>query len=243
MESLPLYESFELRRITGPTIRPGGFALTERAVDVCGIHADDRVLDVGCGLGATVRRLDVTYGFKAIGVDTSFDLLDEGRSMDSSVSLMAGHADRLPFGNNRFDAVFCECVLSLLDDPHRALIEMGRVLKPEGCLIMSDLYARRPQGHVPLKDLPLNSCLKGARPRSEISGLVQEAGFSPVLWEDHSHLLKHLAARLVFEYGSMREFWSLFAPQCERSSLEDAIRLARPGYYLFISRKGGRNNG
>jgi hypothetical protein len=117
------------------------------------------------------------------------------------------------------------------------------VLKPGGWLIMTDIYARRPQGHIPLKNLPLNSCLKGARSRSEMSGLVQDAGFRPVLWEDHSHLLKQLAARLVFEYGSMREFWSLFAPQCERSSLEEAIRQARPGYYLLISRKGGRSHG
>ena len=58
-----------------------------------------------------------------------------------------------------------------------------------------------------------------------------------VLWEDHSGLLKELAARIVFEYGSMKKFWASFAPNCAVPELECALGQARPGYYLMTAHK------
>lgn len=237
MEASPFYESPALRKVAGPTLRPGGFTLTERAVEFCGLDRGARVLDVGCGLGATVNWLETGYGFRAMGVDPSLDLLGDCRSLSAWASLVAGRADRLPFREKGLDAVFCECVVSLLVYPGRALAEFGRVLRPGGWLAITDLYARRPEGAAALKALALPSCLKGAGTRQKIIALVEDAGFEVVLWEDHSPLLKHLAAGLVFECGSMREFRSLFAPECCGSDWERAIGSARPGYYLMAAEK------
>ena len=46
--------------------RPGGLALTERAVRFANLKADAKVLDLGCGTGASVRYLR-TAGVGAIG--------------------------------------------------------------------------------------------------------------------------------------------------------------------------------
>lgn len=237
MQTLPLYESPELRGVTGQTIRPGGFALTARTVHTCNLLEGATVLDIGCGLGATVNRLETKYGFKTLGLDTSTYLLREGRSIHPSSFLMAGLAEQLPLREKSLDCVFCECVLSLLDYPGRALFEFSQVLKPGGRLVITDIYARRPEGASTLGRLPLNSCLKGARPRQEIVRLVEYAGFQPVLWEDHSGLLKQLAAKIVFEFGSMAEFWAQFAPHCTASAIGHGLEQARPGYYLMTARK------
>ncbi|MBU2551883.1 MAG: class I SAM-dependent methyltransferase [Proteobacteria bacterium] len=237
MDPFPLYESPGVRDVTGPTIRPGGFDLTMRAVDFCGLPEGAAVLDIGCGLGATVNFLRTGHGLKAVGLDASAPLLREGRSAHPAGVLVAGRADRLPFPDASFEAVFCECVLSILDDPGAALAGFQRVLRPGGWLVLTDLCARRPEGAPALSRLPLNSCLRGAGPRTGIVARVESAGFETALWEDHSDLLKHLAARLVFEYGSLRRFWSRFAPRAAETEIECALARARPGYYLMAARK------
>jgi ubiquinone/menaquinone biosynthesis C-methylase UbiE len=198
------------------------------------------VLDVGCGLGATVNWLEENHGLRAVGLDVSPSLLEESRRQSPSAVLTAGRADRLPYADRIFDGLFCECVLSLLDEPGHALDEFRRVLKTEGWLVVADLYARRPEGAPMLKRLSMNSCLKGAMPRREIVGAVENAGFKVALWEDRSDLLKQLAARLVFEYGSMKQFWAIFAPQCSGPELDRSIGMARPGYFLMAARKRNR---
>jgi len=237
VEALPLYESPALREVTGPTLRPGGFTLTDRAVALCGLIPDAMALDAGCGLGATTDRLVSKHGIRTIGLDVPTSLFQEGRSTHSSKTLVGGFADRLPFGREIFDAVFCECVLSLLSDPGRALTEFHRVLRRGGWLVITDIYARAHKGASILKQLPLISCLKGARPRQELVDMVEGVGFQMVLCEDHTRLLKRLAAEIVFAYGSMQKFWTLFVPDGRLSELACGLEQARPGYWLMVGHK------
>ena len=161
MAALRPYESREFRNVTGPTLRPGGFALTERAMEVCELKAGMRVLDVGCGMGASANRLSSGYGLKSLGVDASFSLLRESLDQHPSAILINGRVEALPFRDHVFDGVFCECVLSLLPDPHGALNEFCQVLKPGGRLVITDIYARLPGGALTLR--PLGSELLSQR--------------------------------------------------------------------------------
>ena len=45
----------------------------------------------------------------------------------------------LPYGNETFDAIFMIAVIGELPDPHQALLEFHRVLKPGGTLALSEL--------------------------------------------------------------------------------------------------------
>jgi 2-polyprenyl-6-hydroxyphenyl methylase/3-demethylubiquinone-9 3-methyltransferase len=46
----------------------------------------------------------------------------------------------LPFEDASFDAIWCTEVLEHLFDVHRALVELNRVLKPEGLLLLTTPY-------------------------------------------------------------------------------------------------------
>lgn len=232
-----MYDSPNLREVTGPTLRPGGFVLTDRAVALCRLMPSATALDVGCGLGATVNRLASKHHIRAFGVDTADSLFRDACVVKTPGTLAAGLANRLPFGKNVVDAVFCECVLSLLQDPASALGEFRRVLRPDGWLVITDIYARERQGIPMLNQLPLISCLKGARSKEDIVALTEAVGFQTVLWEDHTLLLKRLAAEIVFAYGSMQRFWNLFVPDCRLPELNCGLEQARPGYYLMVGRK------
>ncbi|OIQ51462.1 Demethylrebeccamycin-D-glucose O-methyltransferase [Pseudodesulfovibrio hydrargyri] len=185
----PLWEREELRAVAGETLRPGGFTLTDRAAERIGLVPGQRVLDVGAGLGATVARLRSRYGVRAWGVEPSADQLSRA---DGQPGLVRGCGDRLPFRSGTFDALFCECVLSLFDDRPRGLAEFYRVLKPGGFLVLSDLCASGPLAGSGA------SCADRAAPLDETARLVRDGGFTIDVLEDHSAHLRDLAARLAW---------------------------------------------
>jgi len=230
-----LYETDAVRNVTGPAIRPGGLALTDRAVAFCNLPHGATILDVGCGSGATVAHLSETSGFRAVGIDLSLKLLNEAKRRQQGVALVRGRAEMLPFGNRRLSAVFCECVLSLIPSPATALAEWRRVLTPGGYMVVSDLYARPSSSAAIPVDGSVNCCLNGAVGREVLLERVTAAGFEVLLFEDHTRYLQRLAAQLVWQYGSMAAFWSAAGGVCTSASSSGA---GQPGYCLLVARNG-----
>ncbi|HIJ86366.1 MAG TPA: class I SAM-dependent methyltransferase [Desulfuromonadales bacterium] len=213
-----MYETGPLRDVTGATIRPGGLALTDRALEVCAFTIGAQLLDVGCGAGASVEHLRSRYGYDAHGVDISPTLITEGLSRNPTMRLEVAAAEALPFVAGSFDGILCECVLSLVEVPLKALVEFVRVLRSSGWLILSDLFVKT---ETEPRDYP-----RGAVARDQIESWLFQSGFTIVMWEDHSILLKELAARLILAGCSLDGLC------CGTSGSGQ-----RPGYYLIVARR------
>lgn len=222
MSCVSRYESGPIRDITGAAIRPGGLALTERAIDFCCLSTGARILDVGCGAGASVEYL-TDRGFVASGVDISRTLLAEGLDRNPALQLTEACAEALPFAEETQDCILCECVLSLLKEPLQALAEFARVLRPGGHLILSDMYVRG-AGMPSSPDCGLG----GPVTRGEIGAWLSESGFATLLWEDHTSLVREMAARFVLAGGSAEGF------SC---ATEVGGAVVLPGYYLLVGAK------
>ena len=240
-ESLHVYEREEIRRATGSTVRPGGFTLTDRAVSLCSFSPPDHILDVGCGTGATVEHLINIHRLKATGIDPSLLLLECGKQRNPGLLLTRGVGEKLPFASGEFSGIFTECSFSLLRDAGKALGEFHRVLKPDGKLVISDIYIRNPEESARLRRLPLYGCLGGARTRTELEDFLTSGGFEIVLWEDHSKLLGVFAAELILSGSSPAIFWG--RPSCGPDGCTDvrqAVKKARPGYFLLIAARASK---
>ena len=90
------------------------------------------VLEVGCGTGIIIaevskNRPDLT----CVGVDSSLRRLTDGHQWEK-LSLTTANADKLPYNDCRFDAVYCRLMLEYLSHPEASLAEMFRVCKPGG---------------------------------------------------------------------------------------------------------------
>ena len=234
------YEEISSRMAVDAPMHPGGFALTDRALDFCELPAGALVLDIGCGTGGTVARMMSRHRLHAFGVDPSFFLLQKGRSLNAPPAVVRAVGEELPFQSSAWDCVVAECSLSVAADPAGVLGESHRLLKEGGRLVLSDLYLRNPAGKPEGCRLPAHGCLKGVLAREELLGYVRAAGFCVLLWEDHSEALKRYAAELLFSCGSADEFRTLFwrgGGDKDGEEFRRVITSTKPGYFLLVAEK------
>jgi ubiquinone/menaquinone biosynthesis C-methylase UbiE len=109
-------------------------------LDLLGVTAGERVLDVGCGSGVVTREIARRVGAdgRAIGLDPSAELLavaDElarAAGLHDRVEFREGSALQIPFSDGFFDAVLCVTVLSHVPGGERVIPELMRVVRPGG---------------------------------------------------------------------------------------------------------------
>jgi len=109
------------------------------AINLLEIKPGDRVLEVGIGTGLNLplypRDCVVT------GIDISSEMLQKARLRSkelglSGVTLALMDASNLEYPDNTFDHVLATYVISAVPDPVKTLLEMRRVCKPEGHLVI-----------------------------------------------------------------------------------------------------------
>jgi arsenite methyltransferase len=241
---LRLYEHLGMTPASRAGIRPGGLQLTDRSLAKCRFRPGALLLDVGCGHGISLDHIGRELGLGGVGIDPSQALLGQARQRASSLRLIRGQGEQLPFRGVCFDGVILECVLSLIEKRSTALQECHRVLKAGGRIIVSDLYARNPAGAPSLRSLSAPSCLRGCTSRDRLMADFVGAGFAIDLWEDHSYLLRKLVFELVWSCGSLEKFWSL-TTGVDSVQAARSVKESRPGYFLLIGHKveGGSGKG
>lgn len=111
--------------------------LVARELDGAGVR-HGRLLDVGCGTGATINELGTPdYGL-AVGIDPSAHALELARA-DRIVGpeFLRATAESVPVGDNSVDALTSLDVVEHLDDDVAALAEYGRIVRPGGTMILT----------------------------------------------------------------------------------------------------------
>jgi SAM-dependent methyltransferase len=105
-------------------------------LDLLGVRPGARVLDVGCGVGRLLLRLQ-RRGCETVGVDIlRRDLLSAQRHL-MNAALVQADGGRLPFAGASFDFVACTETLEHAADAALMLRELARVLRPGGRLVVS----------------------------------------------------------------------------------------------------------
>ena len=102
----------------------------------------DLILDVGCGDGYQMSFI-TKHVQHAIGIDTSFHKLKEGKRRVKEADFIRAAVQKLPFQPETFDKVLCLELLEHLKDPSKALNEIDLMLKKRGILIVSVPYKER----------------------------------------------------------------------------------------------------
>jgi SAM-dependent methyltransferase len=99
-------------------------------VDTHAPRRPSRILDVGCGVGWSTWLMRKA-GHDAEGLDLHGDALEA-----PDVPYTRGDVLALPFADGTFDAVALHTVLEHVGEPERALLELARVTRPGGRIIV-----------------------------------------------------------------------------------------------------------
>jgi SAM-dependent methyltransferase len=112
--------------------------LSPQLADFAGIHAGQRVVDVGCGPGALTAELIDRLGPAAVAaVDPSAKFVAAARTRFPAVDVRKASAEELPFPADTFDAALAQLVVHFMSDPVAGLAEMARATRRGGVVAAS----------------------------------------------------------------------------------------------------------
>ena len=179
-----------------------GTVATQELIQLSEFTADMHILDVGCGVGGSTRRLSDQLGCTVTGVDLSDEYIDAAQrltqlfAMEERVKFRAANALDLPFEDNSFDGVWSIQMNMNIEDKLAWLQEIYRVVKPGGRVILYEVCGN--------KNTPVYYPAPWAHDAS-ISYLVEphifkeqitEAGFDIEVWNDKTHLAQEAFAHV-----------------------------------------------
>jgi ubiquinone/menaquinone biosynthesis C-methylase UbiE len=169
-----------------------GREATVELAHLAGLWPGSRVLDVGCGLGGSVRYLADEHQCRATGIDLTREYVETARSLAERVGLAAkaqfiqASALDIPFAGGSFDVVWTEHTQMNIGDKSRFHSEVARVLKPGGRFVFHDIL--QGEGGEPYYPLPWanDASISYLAKVESLRGLLRDARFSILAWEDRS---------------------------------------------------------
>lgn len=95
----------------------------------------DKIVDIGCGTGQSSFYLS-KLGYNVIGVDEAQRFCDYAQENYPDVQFIQADVAKLPFKDNYFDIVSSYNTVEHFADVEKALVEMIRVIKPNGQILL-----------------------------------------------------------------------------------------------------------
>ena len=231
------YSPALLRWVLGVSGHPGGVELTRHAAALTGVEAGARVVDVGCGRGASVLLLAAEHGARAVGID--IDARAASAVRRSRAAVVRGDALELPVRDDAADVVLCEWALSAFPAPARAVAEMVRVLTPGGRLAIADVTAEPDLRRThPRVDRALRRLMTPMSP-VEHANLLARARLQPVAREERSADALAAVERVRSRLRPLAAAPGIATVRAIAAEAADAIRAGSLGYTLLVARKPG----
>lgn len=128
-------------------IHARGKTATNKLIELINIQPDEKVLEVGIGTASTlILNAKNVKNAHFYGVDISPDMIETAKkriqfsNVKQNTTIHLINNTKLPFSNDFFDAIYVESVLAIQEERNLELhlLELKRVLKPEGRLIFNE---------------------------------------------------------------------------------------------------------
>jgi len=171
-----------------------GDTATKELIKLSGFTPDMHILDVGCGIGGSTRRLAAETGCRVTGIDLSDEYIDTARrltellGMQDRVDFLATSALELPYENETFDGVWSLQMNMNVEDKLGWLKETRRVLRRGGRAVLYEVCGNRNTPlHFPVP-WAQDSSMSFLVPPDAFRELVTQAGFDIEVWNDKTDL-------------------------------------------------------
>jgi ubiquinone/menaquinone biosynthesis C-methylase UbiE len=190
----------DLSKITLDDLQPvdefhiRGDVATKELIKLSAFTSHMHILDVGCGIGGSTRRLAHETGCRVTGIDLSDEYIDTAQrltqllNMQERVKFHATSALALPFDDNSFDGVWSLQMNMNVEDKLSWLKETYRVLKPGERAVLYEVCGNKnspPYFPVPWAQ---DSSMSFLVPPESFRAVITAAGFDITVWNDKTDL-------------------------------------------------------
>src|ERR1700744_1376722 len=114
-------------------------------------HGGD-MLEVAPGPGYLAIEMAKAGAYRVTGLDVSRTMVElahrNAAEAGVQVDFRQGNASTMPFADNSFDLLACSAAFKNFSEPHKALEEMYRVLRPGGTALVLDLRKDVPMSEI-----------------------------------------------------------------------------------------------
>jgi SAM-dependent methyltransferase len=171
-----------------------GDVATRELIELAEFTPDMHILDVGCGIGGSTRRLSLETGCRVTGIDLSESYIDTAErltrllDMQDQVTFHACSALELPFEDNSFDGVWSLQMNMNVEDKLSWLKETYRVIKPGGRAVLYEVCGNKNTPlHFPVP-WAQDSSMSFLVPPTLFRDVIMSAGFDIEIWNDKTDL-------------------------------------------------------
>jgi cyclopropane fatty-acyl-phospholipid synthase-like methyltransferase len=184
------------------TVADASVAMTDHLLDLAGVGPGDRVLDIACGYGGTLRAL-AARGCRPAGIDisevcvTAARRANEAAGLADRIAVAPGDFHAIDSPDGAFDAAVCQESLIHSRDKPRVFAEVRRILRPGGVFALSDILTA--EGADPARVQPAFDrlgVLAGATPAG-YRRMARDAGFVIRHAEERPHDIRAHYDRLA----------------------------------------------
>ena len=163
-----------------------------------GIQAGDTILDVGCGTGILFPLLYEVAGNKSkiILLDIAEEMLKQAKnnSRPSNIHYIQADVGAIPLAGETFDFVICYSCFPHFTDKAKALVEMARVLRDNGRLVICHTACRHEinELHKSIGDVIGKDTIPD---EATMRRMLLKSGLKPVEVRDEAHRYLAVAAK------------------------------------------------
>ncbi len=171
-----------------------GDTATKELIELAEFTPDMRILDVGCGIGGSTRRLSHETGCRITGIDLSNEYIDTAErltqllNMQGEITFRACSALDLPFDDNSFDGVWSLQMNMNVEDKPAWLKETFRVVKPGGRAVLYEVCGNKNAPVYFPVPWAQDSSMSYLVPPEIFRDAIASAGFDIKVWNDKTNL-------------------------------------------------------